>query len=81
MKKKLTLFIEESVINQAKELARHKHQSVSKLVENYLLEQMKEQSWKPEKGSKLEKLVGVIRPSTEELTDEDLLYAVLSEKY
>lgn len=81
MKKKLTLVIEESVIYQAKQLARKQQLSVSEMVENYFVEQTKDSSWKPEKGSALEKLVGVARPPKEDMTDDELLYQILNEKY
>ena len=62
MKKKLTLTIDKSVTEQAKQLAKRKGTSVSEMVEEYLKKRTAEESgWKPKSGSRTSKLLGCIK--------------------
>jgi hypothetical protein len=58
MKKKLTLVIDESVIERAKRHARSIDSTVSDMVEGYLIEQTSQESWEPPAGSALSRLLG-----------------------
>jgi len=58
MKKKLTLVIDESVIERAKRRARSLDTTVSDMVEGYLVEQTSHETWEPPTGSVLTRLLG-----------------------
>lgn len=85
MRKKLTLVLEESVIEQAKRMARQENTSVSEVVERYFISQSQHQVWKAEEGSVVGMLSGsVAKRSTvemESLSDDEKLEKVLREKY
>lgn len=51
MKKKLTLVVDEEVIERAKRLAKYRESSVSEIVEQYFIHETKHESWTPPKGS------------------------------
>lgn len=59
MKKKLTLTIEKSISEKAKRLAKKEGTSVSKWVEELLIEKTRSVSgWQPEPGSWTQKMLG-----------------------
>lgn len=58
MKKKLTLVIDETVIERAKRHARSMDTTVSDMVESYLIEQTNQQDWEPPAGSVISRLLG-----------------------
>lgn len=66
MKKKLTLTIEESVKDRAKQYAKQHKTSVSDMVEKYLDSVTKEDTgFTPEPGSWTESLIGIAKLSPE----------------
>ncbi len=75
MKKKLTLVIDDEVTSRAKRLAQAEGTSVSELVEAYLKERTAgmERPYKPKPGSWMEKIVGIIPPDPDGITDTKLL--------
>lgn len=81
MKKKLTLVIEESVIEQAKRLARYKQTSVSEIVEKYFIGQVETKKWQPQAGSIVGRLVGSSPSNSHLETIEDELETVIRDKY
>lgn len=81
MKKKLTLVIEESVIAQAKQLARRKKQSVSEMVEKYFVQQAKSEGIKPKSGSIVERLTGSAIPPNPDESLDSRRERILREKY
>lgn len=60
MKKKLTLVVDETVIDRAKRHALANDTSVSELVEQYLVETTTPQSWSPPPGTALARITGVV---------------------
>lgn len=66
MKKKLTLSLDEAVIDEAKKFARRRHKSLSKMVESYL--QQVAHSHPPEEGITplVAELSGVVQPRGDE---------------
>ena len=58
MKKKLTLVIDESVIERAKRHARSLETTVSDMVEGYLIDQTSQENWEAPAGSVLARLLG-----------------------
>ncbi len=69
MKKKLTLVIDESVIERAKRHARSIDSTVSDMVEDYLIEQTRHDVWQPPAGSVISRLLG---SATSYHTDENV---------
>jgi hypothetical protein len=79
MTKKLTLSIDDSTIERAKEYARANGQSLSEIVENYL-KLLSSQTQKPRISPKISKLKGAIMlPEGESY--KELLKDSISEKY
>lgn len=81
MKKKLTLVIDDEVIEKAKRFARSQDLSVSEIVENYLIQETRDQVWSPPAGSVLSKLTGAIAPDNTELSDDERLEKALRNKH
>ena len=81
MKKKLTLVIDDKVIERAKRHARAQNTSVSDMVESYLAEQTREEAWSPPAGSVLARLTGAVTPDTTSANDDERLERALREKY
>lgn len=79
MDTKLTLKLDKSIIDRAKEYAKEKNISLSKMIENYL----KALTNKPEEEIKIsplvESLIGVITP--QEIDNKEDYTNYLSEKY
>ncbi|MGA2298739.1 MAG: DUF6364 family protein [FCB group bacterium] len=81
MNTKLTLMLEQSIIENAKKYAKSKGRSLSGLVENYLKVLTKEEK---KTGTKITPLVKSLKGSFEPLPDFDYKKALakgLSEKY
>ena len=67
MKKKLTLTVEDSVLQRAKAYAARQGISVSEIVEKYLDEHTAEETdWKPEPNSWVSQILGSARLSKED---------------
>ncbi len=81
MKKKLTLVIDDEVIERAKRHARAQNTSVSDMVESYLAEQTREEAWSPPAGSVLARLTGAVTPDATAASDDERLERALREKY
>lgn len=81
MKKKLTLVIDDKVIERAKRHARAQNTSVSEMVESYLAEKTQEEAWSPPTGSVLARLTGALTPDTTAASDDERLERALREKY
>ncbi len=86
MNTKLTLNIEEDIIEKAKEYAKSKNRSVSKLVEEYLRSLAFAKTQKKDKPLSLEpitkELVGMIKvKNPEKINYKDILTKSLIEKY
>lgn len=81
MKKKLTLVIDDEVIERAKRHARAKDISLSELVEHYLVEQTQSEGWNPPKGTVLSRLTGAVQQDTSQKSDDERLYQALRDKY
>jgi hypothetical protein len=80
MTTKLTLSIESSVIEQAKNYARSHNKSLSRLIENYLKSLVLERENTLEEPSMLYNLKGSFVASIES-TDDEILQKALKEKY
>jgi hypothetical protein len=66
MKKKLTLVIDEDVIDRAKRFALRESTTVSDIVEAYLSEHtIAEEDWAPKAGSRLASIVGMVKKTVE----------------
>lgn len=79
-KVKLTLTVEETIVNQAKEIARNSHQSLSKLIEDYLGSFKKTET----KGSDIsfaKKLHGIGRSEFSNMTDDQIKDFMYKDKY
>jgi len=61
MKKKLTLVVDEAVIDRAKRHALANDTSVSELVETYLIETTTDEAWSPPPGTALARITGVVQ--------------------
>jgi hypothetical protein len=81
MKKKLTLVVDDKVIDRAKRLAKSRNVSVSEIVEQYLLSETTNEEWTPQPGSILSKITGAIVPVENELNDDDRRESLLRDKY
>jgi hypothetical protein len=81
MKKKLTLVIDEEIIERAKRHARSVNTSVSDLVELYLVEQTRNQTWTPPSGSVLARITGAISPDVNHSNDDERREKALRDKY
>ena len=81
MKKKLTLVIDDEVIERAKRHARAQSTSVSEMVESYLTEQTRDEGWSPPSGSVLARLTGAVTPDPSASSDEERLERALRDKY
>lgn len=81
MKKKLTLVIDDEVIERAKRYARSQELSVSEIVENYLIHKTSDQTWSPPAGSVLSKLIGAVAPDDPVLSDDERLEKALRDKH
>ncbi len=83
MKTKLTLTIEESVKDRAKEFAKRHDTSVSDMVEKFLHIATQEEGWHPEPGSVTESLMGSVElPKEFEGMDyKQIKEKILIEKY
>lgn len=85
MKKKLTLRMEEDVIERAKQYAKERGTSVSKLVANYFAaltapesDEDRDEDWREELLPITRSLVGCLKGTD---VDEDDYYRYLEEKY
>ncbi len=81
MKKKLTLVIEDEVIERAKRYARSRELSVSEIVENYLIHETRDQVWSPPAGSILSRLTGAVTPDDPERSDDERREKALRDKH
>jgi len=81
MKKKLTLVVDEEVIERAKRLAKYRDASVSEIVEQYLIRETKDEIWTPPKGSLLSSLTGSVPQSDKDLSDDERREIALREKH
>lgn len=81
MKKKLTLVIEDEVIERAKRYAKSRELSVSEIVENYLIHETRNQAWSPPAGSALSRLTGAVTPDDPELSDDERREKALRDKH
>ena len=79
MDTKLTLKLDKSIIDKAKEYAKVKNISLSKMIENYLQALTNERGKKAEISPLVESLIGVISPVEGDDKKEYTNY--LSEKY
>ena len=79
MNTKLTLNIEDKIIEDAKLYAKNNSVSLSKLIENYLRSLTKKKSAMPEISPLVESLTGVISAETKDFKQEYSDY--LSQKY
>lgn len=80
MNTKLTLTIEEKVINSAKQYAQRKGKSLSHIVENYLMSITSNEKKKGKLSPKVSKLMGVIQ-LPDDFNYKKELGTLLSEKY
>lgn len=80
MNTKLTLNLNKSIIESAKDYAKENRVSLSKLIENYLNALTKKKSKKVDVSPLVESLTGIIPHDSENETNEDY-YEYLREKY
>ena len=80
MNTKLTLNLNKSVIESAKDYAKENHVSLSKLIESYLNSLTKKQQKEIKESSLVESLTGIIPSETEQKYNEDY-YDYLNKKY
>lgn len=80
MTTKLTLTIEKSVIEAAKQFASEQNQSLSQLVENYLTSVVLQHDQKKQPHYKVHKLRGIIK-ATSDINEKELLQEALEKKY
>lgn len=81
MKKKLTLVVDETVIDRAKRHALVNDTSVSELVERYLVETTSDEAWSPPPGTALARITGVVMPGESPLSDDALRERWLRDKH
>lgn len=81
MKKKLTLVVDESVIERAKRHARSIDSTVSDMVEDYLIEQTRHDVWQPPAGSVLSRLLGSASVGNSNVNIDDVREATIREKH
>lgn len=79
MDTKLTLKLDKSIIDRAKEYAKGKNISLSKMIENYLQALTNKQGKEIEISPLVESLIGVISPQEADYKKDYTKY--LSEKY
>jgi hypothetical protein len=79
MNAKLTLNIDQSIIEEAKSYAKNNSVSLSKLIENYLHSLTKKKSGRAKVSPLVESLTGVISPESNDYKKEYSDY--LSKKY
>ena len=80
MNTKLTLNLNKSVIENAKDYAKDNKVSLSKLIENYLNSLITKEKTEIEVSPLVESLTGVILAQSDEKSDDDY-YEYLSKKY
>ncbi|GHB84130.1 DUF6364 family protein [Persicitalea jodogahamensis] len=81
-KVKLTLTIEESVVNHAKVVAKRNRQSLSDMIENFLAStQPKKMSLKSPKMTTALKLRGIAKSTLSKKTDKEIKAMMYKEKY
>lgn len=80
MNTKLTLNLNKSIIENAKDYAKENGVSLSKLIENYLSSLTKKESKKANVSPLVESLTGIIPSNSEDETSEDY-YEYLRKKY
>jgi len=80
MNTKLTLNLNKSVIESAKDYAKENRVSLSKLIESYLNSLTKKQQKEINVSPLVESLTGIIPSETEQKNNDDY-YDYLSEKY
>ncbi|MBO4234781.1 DUF6364 family protein [Riemerella anatipestifer] len=80
MNTKLTLNLNKSIIESAKDYAKENRVSLSKLIENYLNALTKKESKKVDVSPLVESLTGIIPHDSENEKNEDY-YEYLREKY
>jgi metal-responsive CopG/Arc/MetJ family transcriptional regulator len=82
MTTKLTLSLEESVIKEAKSVAKNKGKSLSNLIENYLrsLIQQKENR-ENEISPSIKKLVGCVKPVDDNINYKEVVAEEIFKKY
>ncbi|HMV01756.1 MAG TPA: DUF6364 family protein [Chitinophagales bacterium] len=80
MNTKLTLNINKSIIESAKDYAKENRVSLSKLIENYLNSIIKKEDKEIKVSPLVESLTGIIPTQTEEKNNDDY-YEYLSKKY
>ena len=66
MKKKLTLVVDETVIDRAKRHAVAHETSVSELVEQYLVEATADEAWSPPPHTALARITGAVMPTDDQ---------------
>lgn len=79
MNKKLTISVDDSTIDRAKQYAKSKGQSLSELIENYL-KLISRKTDSPKVSSKISKLKGAVKLS-KEIDYKVLLGDSISDKY
>lgn len=81
MSKKLTLSIDETIIEKAKKYAKKKKKSLSKLVQEYLqyVAERENENWESELTPTVRKLLGSVKLKEESI--EDTKFKYLKEKY
>lgn len=80
MNTKLTLNLNKSIIENAKDYAKENRISLSKLIENYLNSLTKKDSKNPKISPLVESLTGIIPPQTDEKFNDER-YDYLKQKY
>ncbi|MES2765152.1 MAG: DUF6364 family protein [Bacteroidota bacterium] len=70
MNTKLTLNIDQNIIEEAKSYAKNHSVSLSKLIENYLLSLTKKNGEKSKVSPLVESLTGIIPPESDDLKKE-----------
>lgn len=80
MTTKLTLTIEKSVIEAAKQFASEQNQSLSQLVENYLTSVVLQHDQKKHPHYKVHKLRGIVKAGND-FNEKELLIEALEKKY
>ena len=81
MKKKLTLMVDEQVIEMAKHQARANDSSVSEMVEQYFIGQASDDFWAPTPGSILSKIAGTLAPDDSGLDDKARVVEAIRQKH
>ncbi len=81
MKKKLTLVIDEAVIERAKRHARSIDSTVSDMVEDYLIDQTRHDVWHPPAGSVLSRLLGSAKSTYTDDNIDDIREAAIRKKH